>query len=672
LSERGRSTLPPSSPQRLYCRGQFNGLRFKSMFRNCHRATREHQSAAAIFVLALAIAWLAYSPGIGGTLQFDDYPNLGGLSKVVDADSAFRFIATGGSGPLGRPIALASFVPQAYAWPDLPGEFLRINILIHLLNGALVAWFLYLLALARGSPEKQAALTGTASSAIWMLLPILASSTLMTVQRMTTLSATFVLIAAIAYFYARRSSSSRPVLALSGMTLAIGIGATLAAFTKENGILLVVFLFATEATLLHRPQGVSRRVWRIWFTLLLVIPTTTLLIYLTSHLSYSDAMLLKRDFNGIERLLTQAEILWKYLFHAFLPNPANLGPFHDNHSIQRNILNFSTLLAVAAWIGVIFSAVYFRRKAPLFSFAVGWFLLGHALESTSIPLELYFEHRNYLPLIGPVFAVVSLAMGLAIKWWRIVAFASISYLVLLGTVLYGVTSLWGSPRVGAEVWHGYNPGSTRAVQHFAGQLERNGHFFASQRLLTGFLQANPDAHDVRFQLLHLACVLQPNAEHGDAITDLEHALYDARYIGVMEIYMRLLYADVLERRCPSITDEALYRLGKALIENPNYNVPDTKHHILLVLAQIQLQRGDLQRAMDHLQEALAIYPNLLTLDVLVSVQDNAGLYDLSRETLDGAKNWMPRQPLKAKYWRQQMDKIEYFRRETFDSLAVEQ
>jgi hypothetical protein len=67
---------------------------------------------------------------------------------------------------LGRPIALASFVPQAYAWPDAPDVFLRTNILIHLLNGILVTWFLYLLGRAQGQDEKKAALIAAGAGAL--------------------------------------------------------------------------------------------------------------------------------------------------------------------------------------------------------------------------------------------------------------------------------------------------------------------------------------------------------------------------------------------------------------------------------------------------------------------------------------------------------------------------
>jgi hypothetical protein len=52
------------------------------------------------------------------------------------------------------------------------------------------------------------------------------------------------------------------------------------------------------------------------------------------------------------------------------------------------------LLALAA------AAFLLRIRLPLVAFSIGWFLLGHSLESTVIPLEIMHEHRNYLPSLG--------------------------------------------------------------------------------------------------------------------------------------------------------------------------------------------------------------------------------------------------------------------------------
>jgi tetratricopeptide (TPR) repeat protein len=49
------------------------------------------------------------------------------------------------------------------------------------------------------------------------------------------------------------------------------------------------------------------------------------------------------------------------------------------------------------------------RKRPLISFAIGFFFINHMVESTILPLEMIFEHRNYLP---SMFIFLPLSAGL--------------------------------------------------------------------------------------------------------------------------------------------------------------------------------------------------------------------------------------------------------------------
>ena len=70
----------------------------------------------------------------------------------------------------------------------------------------------------------------------------------------------------------------------------------------------------------------------------------------------------------------------------------------------------ATLASIVAIVLLVATAWKYRKKAPVYTFAVFWFLGGHILESTVVPLELYIEHRNYLPLLGPIFAVIYFAV----------------------------------------------------------------------------------------------------------------------------------------------------------------------------------------------------------------------------------------------------------------------
>ena len=618
-----------------------------------------HVLSVLVLIAGLSATWLAYAPGMGGSLHFDDPHNLQGLGTVHDSTSAFRFLATGTAGPLGRPLALASFIPQAYAWPNATDVFLRTNILIHLLNGVLLTWFLYLLGIARRQTEREAALIAAGAGAIWMLMPLLASSSLLIVQRMTTLSAVFMLLGAVGYLYARLALDRRPLWALCGMTLAIGFGATLGALAKENGALLFLFILAIEATLLDRPSSVSRGLWRGWFVVVLVMPLAALLYFLASVVPYSANTVLMRDFTGLERVMTQAGILWKYLYLAFLPNVPSLGPFHDDYQVQRSLLNLLTLVSVGGWLAVISAAIVLRRRAPLFTFAVCWFLLGHLLESTTVGLELYYEHRNYMPLIGPVYALVASLAQIEQKWRRIAAVGAVAYSVMIGAVLFSTTSLWGSPALAAEMWYLHKPHSLRAAQYLAGELARQGDPFGSRKILLRYLESNPDAHGVRLQALVMSCQLAPESDHSDVVQELQYELAITDFSFSTVEALRQLDRLVRQDRCPSIDDKAVYTLGQSLLQNQKFNAPIVRHNIHVALAMIGIDRGDLGLTMAHMEEALRTFHSPETLLLTVGILNSAGQYDMSTELLMDARNRRPpRHPMRALQWEQELERIE--------------
>src|SRR5690606_28428671 len=112
-----------------------------------------------------------------------------------------------------------------------------------------------------------------------------------------------------------------------------------------------------------------------------------------------------RNFGMAERVLSEARAICDYLFRILLPSLRGGGIYHDDFAVSRGLADPWTtapaLLVVAMLVGI---AVWRRRRWPVFAFAILWFFAGHLLESTVFPLELYFEHRNYVPMIGILFA----------------------------------------------------------------------------------------------------------------------------------------------------------------------------------------------------------------------------------------------------------------------------
>lgn len=614
--------------------------------------------AVLLFALILGLVAVAYAPGIGGSYHFDDETNLGGLESVTDLESAIAFVFEGIAGPTGRPIALASFAAQAYAWPSSPSTFLYSNICLHLLNGVLVVYLAHLLLLTRFGQRSQPDLTAIFAGGLWMLLPILASSSLLIVQRMTTLSATFVLLGFIAYLLSRERIHSRPITSLVLMTCSVIAGSVAAALAKENGALLPLLILVTEATLLPRPR-VNSVVWTSWKAVALAAPSAILVGYILLSARYSEATLSFRGFTVADRLLSEAYILWEYVYRAFIPVASSLGPFQDDHVIHRDWSSLTSIWAAGGWVVVGLSAVLLRRRAPLFSFAVAWYLAGHLIESTVLPLELYFEHRNYVPLIGPAFALVVAVSSVNDRFIPITRAALGAYLLLLAIVLLNFTSLWGRPPVAAEVWAMQHPDSLRATQYRALQLMNAGDSDEVRRILQGYAESHPESASVALQVLMFDCVAEPDRSHEDRLQQIGEALRVAKFEYSVFDTLHDLYRTAKRERCHSVTGRAVYELAAAASENPAFRAVPTAHHNLHVLmAEEAVASRDLDLTMHHIELALSSHYTLSTLFMAVDVLVSAGLHQEADAFINDARSREPHHPVRAVLWRRQLDALQ--------------
>ncbi len=624
--------------------------------------------AGLVLLSGLALTWLAYQPGLGGSLHFDDAPNLSWLGQVAQGNDAFTHVMSGRAGPLGRPLALASFVPEAYAWPDFPNVFLRTNILLHLVNGLLVAWLGLRLARQLRRTSVEATWISALCACLWVSLPLLASSTLLVVQRMNLLSATFLLGGLIGYLAARETLDRRPRLAMLGMTASLVVGGMLSILAKENGALLPLYALAFEVTLAPRACARYSRFWLVWRLVFLWLPLCALTWYLATRLPYSDGTIRFRQFSGADRLLTEAHILWEYLRQAFLPQPQALGPYHDAHAVYRDWINPTALFACGSLVGTAALAVALRRRAPLFTFATVWFLLGHSLESTTIPLELYFEHRNYLPVFGPAFALVAGLAQLPTRARRVICFALPCYLALLLFSLHSVSSLWGHAELASILWLENQPDSLRATQTRARHLQLAGKSDEAIALAEGYLERHPNEAILRIQTLHLACSAADTDKRIEVLSKLEIEVGALPYRAATVNSFDALFNVVRKGNCPGIDTAAIARLAEELLDNPAYQqAPLERSDLHLILAQIGIEKRALNLTMSHLEAAFAARPLLTTAHLAAGVLISAGLYDAANAAIEEAAQHEPTNPLKRISWRRELARL---KREVAQAIAT--
>lgn len=365
----------------------------------------EHRTALAAglawWLLLLWAAW-TYWPGLDGPSLLDDEVNLSPL-QVLHAHPEYFWdvIAENTSGPLGRPMSMFTFGLEYLAgWGDIRTTKYH-NLLLHLLNGCLVFWVVCLLTCRF---EKQwAAPIAAITAAYWLLNPLFVSTTLYMVQRMTLLSALGVLAGCLVYIKARTAlpiRSPRFLAAMLGWTACLAF----AAFSKENGLLLVPITLVLEFALFRwrNPDGRPDPAFRAGTLAIAAAGILAVLWYLYASIVMGDNYS-RRDFTLGERLLSQPRFLWTYIGHYFLPIDPGLGIYHDDVVVSRGPWSPpGTLWAILAWIAVVGGAIWAVCRDRLLLIAAGVlvFLTGHLMESTFFPLELYFEHRNYLPGLG--------------------------------------------------------------------------------------------------------------------------------------------------------------------------------------------------------------------------------------------------------------------------------
>jgi hypothetical protein len=169
-------------------------------------SNRNNLLLAAGWATVLLLTVFAYWPGLDGPFLFDDFgsiPPLGDLGGVVDWQSFKAFVFGGHAGPMGRPLALFSFLIDANNWPAESWPFKRSNLVIHLLTGITLGILITFVLKCVQVRQRDARWIALVTTTIWILHPFLVSTTLYIVQRMAQLAALFMFAGLALYLHGR-------------------------------------------------------------------------------------------------------------------------------------------------------------------------------------------------------------------------------------------------------------------------------------------------------------------------------------------------------------------------------------------------------------------------------------------------------------------------------------
>ncbi len=604
-----------------------------------------HALFLVLLVLFMMVVWGVYSPGLSGTMLFDDDENLkiintvGGVHSV---ESLIEYLLAGQSSVIGRPISMASFLVDGQFWPLDEYRLKRTNLLIHMVNALLVLW-LTLLIVKRACPNLSfIKTTGLAFlvALLWALNPLQVSTVSYIIQRMAELAALFVFSGLIIFLKCeerfwrsdRSSSLGVRVKILLGLTIGFGVALLLAVLSKENGLLLCLFALICNGYFhtCHKSDAVAERAWRAWVGVCLVLPLALFLVYCLYTYQFFTLGFNGRDFNSLERILTESRIIFIYLKVIFLPHLDQMGLFAgDSIALSTSLFEpITTLFALMALMLIIFAVFFYRKRYPLISFGFAFFLCGHVMESTFLPLELYFEHRNYIPQFGLWIAL--LGVGLSLVQWvstKLLLFFSTALLLIYSGVTYQVSTLWGDPLALAQRWYS-NHISIRTTEFFAVELDHLGHRQAARDVLSESMKKHyPYSLSLNLAVDYMDCLLQREGFRFDPnryTRIMEKTDRGRGWIATIEQMLKV-FGD--NEQCSGVTPDALKQLiHMAFTSAALQGDGRMQWHAYRLLSKIAMNQRILDESIVYLDKACEIicYASIRVRQALLL--SSAGLY----------------------------------------------
>lgn len=624
----------------------------------------------AVVLGVVVFACLSFIPGLRGPFIHDDYSN---LSLVLETPEsllhALDLIFSNGSGFLRRPISNATFLLNFLAFGDGALWFKLVNLGLHAAGGA--ALYFLSVQLFRGlNPEStDARIRGLAlfTTAVWVAHPLNVSTVLYVVQRMTILATIFSLLALI-LLAKRLSSGSKSTFSAPFL---VGYYALWAAALLSKETAAALPLIAMAVWIAMSPTGLRANITHRLpdFVATVGVPVaigTAVFVWRFQSLMAGYA---SRDFTVWERAATECVLLWVYVKDILLPLPSWLAFFRDDVAILSPG-SPGAIAALAFWVAAVGLAVHsMKRGLPVVAFALLWFLGGHALESSIFPLELAYEHRNYLPMMGVVMLGVTgldtISRGNTQRL-RLVA------LLLLGVLMSLTASraaTWSSlPRL-AEFEANRSPDSLRAQFLRAHVALANGEWSRAATSFERIRQIDPDSDWMVVAELSAACQGYPWAVNG---AEIERRLLASADDTRTARGLPQLASVWATGNCAALTELDFRLLVRQMAEVVRKQGNDARAaEYLYTEAEMAWNEADEAGALASLHRSIELSPTTSEpLEQLAKVQLALGDFDGARQSVQSASEiWRKREPWRIYRLREWQNAIEQIQNSTAPPAA---
>lgn len=349
-----------------------------------------------------------------------------------------------------RPISNLTFGLNWFHGQNSPYGYHVVNIIIHFLASV----FLYLSCIqlaktpniVRSTGRLDAHAVALVATTAWCISPINSQAITYIVQRMAQLATLFSIATILFFILARLASTTKNK---SVYYFLAALSAILAFGSKENSVILPFSLLLIEFIFFTEPKYVSKKILnnkKKTLAISLIIAAGITILW--SHYGANLFDYGHRSFTMTDRLLTEPRILLFHLSQIFFPTASTLSIEHDIVLSSSLFTPWSTLPAIITCVGLICYGFAQAHKNPILSFSILFFFLNHLIESTVIPLELIFEHRNYLPslfLFLPIAVWITKQTNNA-TWLKqsLITLVCVGFLILSGISTHNRNKVWAT------------------------------------------------------------------------------------------------------------------------------------------------------------------------------------------------------------------------------------
>lgn len=336
-----------------------------------------------------------------------------------------------------RPVSNISLAINYYMGGDNVLGYHLFNLFVHVM----ATLFLYLvlhhslnLPLLREKYQKNSFFIAMLATVFWSLNPMQTEAVTYVVQRMTSMAAMFFILAM--YFYIKGKTANPHHFRKILFFILSGLSGVLAFGSKENAVMLPLSLIFFDLLFIAGPSRyhMKKKIPFFLFAIFLPLGVCVLFFFLAGgKMSSLFSLYDIRPFTPWERLITQSRIILFYMGLLLYPVPTRLSLDHDL-LISSSIFDPpTTILSIILICAMIAFAIYTSRSQPLLAFSILFFLLNQLIESSILPLELAFEHRNYLP---SMFFFIPPVLLLSKTWDRFSGKRALETLLFLFAIMF--------------------------------------------------------------------------------------------------------------------------------------------------------------------------------------------------------------------------------------------